>query len=96
MTISSIPSTAFQAATPPSAPVPAQQLAAPIELVGAVKYPDSPQLGLTEQIDPKLGITVLQLRADNGLTDSTIPNSKQLKAYAAAQSAPSPPKSHVA
>ncbi len=95
MILPSLQATFPQAGAPALAPVAAQPLAAPIGPADAVKYPESPQPGLTEHIDPKLGIAVLQLRADDGTVDSTIPNSQQLKAYAAAQSAP-PPKSRVA
>ena len=96
MIVSSIQATLSQAGASSSAIVAAEPLAAPIKSPGAIKYPDSPQPSLTEHIDPELGITVLQLRADDGTADSTIPNSQQLKAYAAAQSAPPSPKSHVA
>ncbi len=90
MIVSSIPPAAL---TPSPAAV--QPLAAPIALADAVKYPTPPSSGLTQNIDPQLGITVLTLRSDNGAADSTIPTTQQLKAYVAAQFTP-PPKSQVA
>ena len=89
-----IPSTPAAAQPAAAQPAAAQKLAAPIEAAGAIKYPAPPPSGLTESIDPQLGIAVLTLRFDNGLADSTIPTTQQLKAYAAAQFSP-PPKPHV-
>ncbi len=90
MIVPSIPSAAS-----PAAAATVQPLAGPIALADAIKYPTPPLSGLTQHIDPQLGITVLTLRSDNGAADSTIPTTQQLKAYVAAQFAP-PPKSHVA
>ncbi len=90
MIVSSISSAAL-----PPPPAAAQPLAVPIASADAIKYPTPPSSGLTQHIDPQLGITVLTLRSDNGAADSTIPTTQQLKAYVAAQFAP-PPKSQVA
>ena len=68
-------------ALPAAAPVPSRPPAPPPAIPSATK-PAAALAPITEQLDPKLGITVLALHGIDPDISTSVPSQKQLEAYA--------------